>query len=433
MKTTIRALKNIDYALWAVLAVTALFPTVYNSVRIFFLGTLPSSWGYDIASQLAWVDVIYEVIQEALILPVFYVLGMSINRDLEFRNKLITGTVVVVGLYSLLGILLLFFTPALVRMMAQEVQLISRTITYIRLEAVAKIPGILFKFLMAAVIIKERRRAILKLLIVQALLTIALDAFIVRNAPSSLSLGVNGIAVSNFISGIIMSYLAWRVVYKGLSSISIKLSFSWLREWFRVGKLSGLESFIRNTAFIVMILRLVNIIQEPGTFWLSLSFIWGWLLLPVLSLGDVIRQEAAKRIKESIMQPYPYLIITFGIVLFWAATMPLWGAFLRNVLGITDYHLVLRITVMSIPFYIIFAFNNVIDNIFYGTGRTDLMLIQSLFVNLLFYGGAFILYKLGHFSPGITGITLMFGIGMALDSLITFFLYWKVFRNEFLR
>ena len=38
--------------------VTAVLPTVYTTVRINFLGDLPGDWGFNIASQLAWVNLI---------------------------------------------------------------------------------------------------------------------------------------------------------------------------------------------------------------------------------------------------------------------------------------------------------------------------------------------------------------------------------------
>ena len=74
-----------------------------------------------------------------------------------------------------------------------------------------------------------------------------------------------------------------------------------------------------------------------------------------------------------------------------------------------------------------------IDNIFYGSGRTDLMLIQSLAINILYYGTLYILYQIGIYRPTIIQIALMFGVGMALDSLLTFYLYWKRFRIKMLR
>ena len=71
MKKVLNAFKQIDYKLFGTLLLFGLLPTIYTTVRIFFLGVIPTDWGFNIASQLAWVNIIYEVIQEAILLPVF--------------------------------------------------------------------------------------------------------------------------------------------------------------------------------------------------------------------------------------------------------------------------------------------------------------------------------------------------------------------------
>jgi len=68
MKDKIKhSLKQIDYKLYGTLLVFGLLPTIYTTVRISFLGDLPEDWGFNIASQLSWVNIIYEVLQEAII------------------------------------------------------------------------------------------------------------------------------------------------------------------------------------------------------------------------------------------------------------------------------------------------------------------------------------------------------------------------------
>ena len=83
----IRALRTVNYRLWFAIFTTMLLPTVYQTVRIFFLGDMPSDSGINIASQLQWVNLFYEVVQEALILPLFFLLGKSIDNRDEFANK----------------------------------------------------------------------------------------------------------------------------------------------------------------------------------------------------------------------------------------------------------------------------------------------------------------------------------------------------------
>ena len=65
------SLKNINYKLYFALLVIGLAPTVYSTVRVFFLGALPGEYSFSIAGQLSWVNLLYEIINEAIILPLF--------------------------------------------------------------------------------------------------------------------------------------------------------------------------------------------------------------------------------------------------------------------------------------------------------------------------------------------------------------------------
>ena len=64
-----------------------LCPTVYTTVRTFFLGQMPGEWSYSIAGQLTWVNLLYEIINEAIILPLFYFMGAVTADKKEFSNS----------------------------------------------------------------------------------------------------------------------------------------------------------------------------------------------------------------------------------------------------------------------------------------------------------------------------------------------------------
>ena len=191
----------------------------------------------------------------------------------------------------------------------------------------------------------------------------------------------------------------------------------------RTGGLSGLESLVRNAAFLLMVIRLVNVVQEQGTFWVTNSFIWGWLLIPIIALGELIKRDTAER-EENVTTSVPgYFALTAIFVILWLASMPVWANFVRGVMGVANPQAIDTLAIVSIGFYILFAFNNVADSVFYGRGRTDLMLYQSLIVNTVFYGSAYLLYRAGVFTPTLVGIAIMFGLGIAMDSLITFVMF----------
>lgn len=112
-------------------------------------------------------------------------------------------------------------------------------------------------------------------------------------------------------------------------------------------------------------------------------------------------------------------------------TIPFWKPFLQYVMNISNYEQVFTIVLISLCFYVLFAFNNIIDSIFYGIGRTDYMLYQSLATNMIFYTLMFVLYSQGIYQPTLIKIALMFAMGMALDSILTFGIFiWILKKNK---
>jgi Na+-driven multidrug efflux pump len=207
------------------------------------------------------------------------------------------------------------------------------------------------------------------------------------------------------------------------------LDFKWLEEWFKIGSFSGLESFVRNLFFMIMIVRMTNIVGEQGTFWVTNNFVWSWLLLPILQFGELIKRDCGEDKYCFIKKEKAYFIITAIIVLLWIASIPGWKPFIKNILNVQNYEEIYKLSIISLAFYIVFAFNNVIDSIFYGIGKTQYLLIQSLIINILFYGTFFILYLKDIYQPTLISITLMFASAIAADGVITFIMYgW--FKNK---
>lgn len=214
--------------------------------------------------------------------------------------------------------------------------------------------------------------------------------------------------------------------------VKSKLDFKWFKILYRVGGLSGLETLVRNVAFILMVVRMVNMVGEQGTFWVANNFIWGWLLLPILQLGELIKADCGEEKLEAVKnKSLGYFTITLFIVIIWFITLPLWKPFMRDVLQFSGFEDVYNIVLISVGFYVLFAFNNVIDSIFYGLGKTDYMLFQSVAVNSLFYGTLFILYVLGIYQPTLLLIALMFAIGIAVDAILTAGIFvWMLRKKE---
>ncbi len=420
-------IKTINYQLWLVLILTSLIPLIYSTTRIHFLGSIPSPWTFSIAAQVAWLNVGYEVLSEALLIPLAFILGRVIHSNEAFRERASLSLLVTLICYFVVTLMVLWLAPNFVDAMQQQAELLTQTIQYIRLESAAILLSSFYAFLSLVLVLRNERKALYGLLIVQMLMTVLCDSVFVSQLPYSLQFGVNGIALSNIVVNSLLALFA--LIYLSKSGITLSFKFSkgdqsqWLKEWAKIGWKSGLESLVRNTAFIVMILQLINQVQQAGTFWVANQFIWGWLLLPVLTLGQLVKQDAATNNGLTSERVNCYLWITLGIIAVWILTAPLWNSFMADVMGIENPESITSLVWLMVGFYVIFSLNNVIDSYFYGIGRTDLMLYQSLIVNTLFYGCAFVLYQIGIFVPTLERIAIMFGLGITADALITWVLY----------
>ena len=70
-----KSLGKINYKLFLALLVLGLCPTIYTTLRVFFLGELPGEYSFSIAGQLSWVNLLYEILSEAIVLPLFFFIG----------------------------------------------------------------------------------------------------------------------------------------------------------------------------------------------------------------------------------------------------------------------------------------------------------------------------------------------------------------------
>ena len=426
------SLSKINYKLFLALLVLGLVPTIYTTVRVFFLGELPGEYSFSIAGQLSWVNLLYEILSEAIVLPLFFFIGKVLTDKNEFANRMRTGLLVSVGAYTVLSVVIIAFTKPLLSLMATDKAIIDASATYIRIESVASIFSLAFNFIMVGMVTLGKEKYVYALTAVKLVLCLLVDTFMVSTLPVSLNLGVNGIAYSNIIVKLLL--LAVAIVIFHREGIAIfkkeKLSFRWMKDFAKVGGISGLESFVRNIAYMLMIARMVNMVGEQGTYWVANNFIWGWLLLPVLQLGELIKRETATDENAVKNNSLGYFVITLGICVLWCITIPLWKPFMEHVLNFTDVDKLFELVMVLLGFYMLYAFQNVFDSTFYGLGKTNYMLFESVVTNTIYYGTAFILYFCGAWTPSLIGIALLFGIGNAFDAIISLVAYVFLLKKK---
>ena len=125
-----------------------------------------------------------------------------------------------------------------------------------------------------------------------------------------------------------------------------------------------------------------------------------------------------------------YFGITAMIAAAWLVSIPLWKPFMTHVLQFDDVEKLFSLMLLLIGFYVLYAFQNVFDSTFYGLGKTNYMLFESVVTNAVYYGIAFGLYAFGVWTPTLTGIALLFGIGNAFDSVVSLCAYVYLLKKE---
>ena len=426
------SLRAINYKLFLALLILGFVPTVYNTVRVFFLGQLPGEWSYSIAGQLSWVNLLYEILNEAILLPLFFFVGTVKNDSREFSNRVRTGMLITFGAYAVLSSVVFVFAEQLLVLMAADPTILAESVTYIRIESIANIFIVLTQFALVALVTVNKSKYLYALTGARLILCVVTDVFLVSDFPISAGLGVNGIGYSNILVNALL--LAVSVFLLAQENIRIfakeKLNFTWAKKFLKVGGLSGVESFVRNISYMVMIARMVNVVSEQGTYWVANNFIWGWLLLPVLQLGELIKQEIATD-KDSLQRnTLGYFCITAIICVLWFVSIPIWKSFMAHILGFADVDILFSLVMLLVGFYVLYAFQNVFDATFYGLGKTNYMLFESVVTNTIYYGIAFVLYITGVWVPTLAGIALLFGVGNAFDSIVSLGAYLFLLKKH---
>ena len=426
MQKLIGSLRRIHWKLFLALLLMGFCPAIYTTVRTYILGTLPNEWSYSIAGQLSWVNLIYEILNEALILPLFFFIGSVVNDRKEFSNRIRSGLLITLVLYSVLSIFVSLFAEPLLNAMATSSEIIRESSVYIRIESIANVFSILFNFVCVAIVAQGKESNVYALTGTKLFLCLVSDFIFVRQ------FGVNGIGISNIVVNLVLLFVSLIILNKHGCNIFSKerISFSWTKGLVKKGGLSGIESFVRNIAYMLMVSRMVNMVGEQGTYWVANNFIWGWLLLPINQLAELIKQETSTDENAVRDNSTAYFFITGLICLLWLALIPTYKPFMGHILNYSDVDKLYELVILLLGFYILYALQNVCDSTFYGCGRTDYMLFESVVTNTVYYGIFFILYLTGRWVPTLTGIALMFRFGNMFDTIVSGVVYIHFLRKR---
>lgn len=425
---------GVTWALVGVLCAKGLLPGLVGTFRIWLLAGQMDGDPLEVAAQIQWLALTFEVVEECWLLPAFFVLGRLLGNRAALERAMGVGVLVLVGLLSLLVGGAWIGSPLLVASLGQVPELLEPTVRYVRVEALALALGTLTRFLWIPLLLIGRPWELGRVLALQTAAQLVCDWAILGPSLMANPGGVVAMAWGRaLVEGVVIVGTIWRLRRIGLRA-ELDLSDSTLPlllEWVRRGWRSGLESLIRNLAFTFVVLRLINASGNAGTFWVANQLLWGWLLVPILALGEALKRHVATR-PESINVLFPaYRRGAVVVLLGWVVSVPTWPMAIDKLLHAQGENDVLGTAYWLAGFYAVFALNHLMDSAFYGAGRTDYMLWQTLVVNLAVFGTAFVLNMLGYWSPSLRSVTVLFGLGIVCDTMVTTVQYWIWQRRFF--
>lgn len=425
IKNIFNNLKSFRFKIYIALCALALVPAIYQTIRTALAFVNTSVNDIDIIGQMEWYDLIDETLKAFLIIPLYSILKKIRNNDNNnFARSTFISMVVIFILYILFNIGVFFYGSYIIKAMNPNTNNIVAIKRYLELETIAFMIGILPAFFNVVFITINKSKNVYIFLIIQAFLGIISDFILIPN------LGVNGIAISNIITNLILTIAGFITLYiqkQIVPSWLNKNDFILIKNWAKIGLFSGIQQFIDNIVYAIMISRMVNIVAESGNYWVANNFIWGYLLIPITALAEIIKSDY-KESKESNRSNY-YVIASFSVFI-WIITIPLWKFFLHNVEKIDNYQNIFSIITKLWPFYIAYALSIIPDSIFIGKGKTYYNAINSVLVNFVYYGIWFILYKTSFIQFNMLTIIFMFGFGMVFHLIISMIEIWTFDKKE---
>lgn len=426
-----------DWRLFAFILLFLGLPNIYQLYRIYLVGNeLPDPGSLAIVSQWQFVGLVVEIFQEATVLAIFFFLGSQIRSSAAIqldRTKSVFAFIFLASLAFSVGVFA--FRDAFIALIGASPEIAEQTRAFLGI-SIFSIP---FTLLAAAIVVLFEalgmRALVFAMAIVNVALRFALDSLFFGGYGFSLEADVVGVGWSTLLASVGLFVIGFALMLRTkrvrMSELAARPSFADMRQYLRVGLGSGADSLIRNVAYFFMIIRIVNAIgaEEIGGYYIAVHILWSFMLVPILAFAD-----SAKALVANAAGDLPRIrtlwrssmTITAIMMLVWVALFPLFPGFARLLTddAATVNWAVTAFGILFVP-YALFAFNTVMDSVFYGTGQTKYLAYQSIITNGTVYLAAFLLYASGIWDVTFEGVMTLFALGILIDSFLTAFFLLK--------
>ncbi len=368
----------------------------------------------NIIGQIEWFDTINEAALAFLVLPMYNLFNSVRNDRDRLKNRISQSVTLGLAIYVTFSIAVLIYASHLANVMSAP----ANSVIYLRLMTVGFIFDYLVQISLVVLVVLGKSKFVTILMLVKiAVLTVS--NIVLMSFYSYVGAGA-AVILSNIVMVIVCAFLLHK---ERLIQPIPNFEKSTLKQWIRVGKFSGGEIFLNNLIYILIVCKMINVVMESGNYWVANNFIWGWLLIPVHALGEIVRRDYEKG--QGRMRAYAF-VLGF-IMLIWLASVPAWEFIYGSLFGVTDPEVVLNITYKLMPFYLAYGITAVIDSVFLSVGRTEYTFSIALIVNIVYYGSVYLFFNASMIDPSLDFIIMLFGFGMVIHMMfsVLFFLRYR--------
>ena len=373
-----------DWRLFAFILLFLALPGAYQLYRVQLVGNaIPDPGALAVVAQWQFVNLAIEVFQEATVLAIYFFVGSRISAGMPIQLDRLKSVLALIAVVSAIFAVVTFtFRSSFVTIFETPAAIQEETSVFLGVTAL----GIPFTLLYAGLIVTlqalNKKGLILGMALMNVLVRFALDSVFFGGYSFSLDAGVIGAAWSSLLASmflfVVAAYTLLATMRVPIRSVLTAPKFRDGWTYIKVGAGSGLDSLIRNVAYLVMIVRIVNSIGEDeiGGYYLAVQVFWSFLLVPVLAFADSAKALFANNSGEIERVRKLWrtsMVVVTGFMVLWIAFVPFWGM-VAGALNSDDATLEYASTAFTILFipYVLLSYNTVTDSLFYGLGRNAL-------------------------------------------------------------
>ena len=389
-----------DIKLFISLVFWMLIPSIYTLIRMNIINI--NNIDINILGQMEWFDLIDEIFITTLTVPLYSLL----KKDKTSKEKNGLAFILSFGIYLIFAVIIASYISQISKFMNAEYAYL-----FLKLQTFSLLIAFISTFSIMLLTLNDDFKIVAFLTISKLIILIIFD-FLLINHFSEL-----GASYSEIITNSIIAIISLIIIIKRKYIAFGKTNYLWLKDYLKIGLFVSIQIFLDNFIYAIMICKMVNSVSESGNYWVANNFIWGWLLIPVTCIMEIIKKNNLKKLDFKSILKYGLFIS-----IFWILTIPIWRWFIDIPMA-SNSNIILPILYPLVPFYLSYIISGFIDAWFISKGKTVYNTINSFLVNIVYYGIAYILFKKGFFELNIMFIILLFGFGMVTHMLISIIVY----------